>query len=179
MDYDNNTNTLINRGQPRQRMSYKKKTKQWRKDNVDQADRMSFYHNAGVRQTLSNRIRNSLLYAGYPSVQDMAMVLNPNQVSAEYIPDKVPHHPIMAPKIDVLLGEEINRNFDYTFAVISPDAVSSKEEEKRKVIHESLMSLVQQRATPEGVEEEVSNLQKYLKYTWQDSRERMVNLMMN
>ena len=172
-------NKLINRGQPRQRLSYKKKTKQWRKDNIDQAERLSFYHNAGVRQSINNRIRNSLLYSGHPSPADMAIALNPNEVDAEYIPQTVPHHPIMSPKIDVLLGEEINRNFDYSFAVISPDAVSSKEEEKRVVIQDALVSLVQENASPDMVEEKMAKLQKYMRYTWQDSRERMVNLLMN
>jgi len=172
-------NKLINRGQPRQRLAYKSKTKQWRKDNIDQAERMSFYHNPGVRQDINNRIRNSLLYSGIPSPADMKIALNPNEVDASYIPEKVPHHPIMTPKIDVLLGEEINRNFDFSFAVISPDAISSKEEEKRKVVEEALAELVQNNADPKEVEESMGKLQKYLKYTWQDSRERMVNLMMN
>ena len=172
-------NKLINRGQPRQRMSYKSKTKQWRRDNIDAAERMSLYHNSSVRQTISNRIRNSLLYSGHPSPVDMAAALNPNQVSAEYIPDTVPHHPIMAPKIDVLLGEEINRSFDYAFTVISPDAVSQKEQDKSEVVRKELMTLVQNNAGPEEVEKGLGNLEKFLKYTWQDSRERMVNLMMN
>ena len=172
-------NKLINKGQPRQRLAYKRKTKKWRKENVDQAERMSFYHNAGVRQSIGNRIRNSLLYSGHPSPTDMAVALNPNNVSAEYIPDSVPHHPIMAPKIDVLLGEEINRDFDYSFTVISPDAVSTKEKAKGAVVSKALMELVQSNASPEQVEAEMAGLQKYLKYTWQDTRERMVNLLMN
>lgn len=171
-------NKLINRGQPRQRLSYKRKNKKWRQDNVDQAERMSFYHNSGVRQGLNNRIRNSLLYSGFPSAADMASVLNPNQVSAEYVPVSVPHHPIMAPKIDVLLGEEINRNFDFSFAVISPDAISSKEGDKKAAVEEAVVALIQSNPDEEQVKVGLEKLQKYLKYTWQDTRERMVNLLM-
>ncbi len=172
-------NKLINKGQPRQRLPYKSKSKKWRQENVDQAERLSIYYNAGVRQTIENRIRNSMLYSGHPSVDDMALSLNPNEVSADYVPDSVPHHPIMAPKIDVLLGEEINRNFDYSFAVISPDAVSQKEEDRKAVVEKSLQDLVATNPNPEQVEAHMARLQKYLKYTWQDSRERMVNLLMN
>lgn len=172
-------NKLINKGQPRQRMSYKQKTKKWRQENVDQAERLSIYHNAGVRQSIENRIRNSMLYSGYPSMDDMALALNPNDVSAEYIPDKVPHHPIMSPKIDVLLGEEINRNFDYSFVAISPDAVSEKEEAKKAAVESALQEMIQSNPNPEEVEKHMGRLQKYLKYTWQDTRERMVNLLMN
>lgn len=172
-------NQLINKGQPRQRLPFKKKSKKWRQENVDQAERLSIYHNAGVRQTIQNRIRNSMLYSGHPSIDDMALALNPNEVSAEYVPDRVPHHPIMAPKIDVLLGEEINRNFDYSFAVISPDAVSEKEEGRKAIIAQELQELVASNPNPEEVEKKMAQLEKYMKYTWQDSRERMVNLLMN
>ena len=172
-------NKLINQGQPRQRLPYKSKGKAWRRENVDRAERLSIYHNAGVRQTIENRIRNSMLYSGIPSMDDMAMALNPNEVDATYIPDRIPHHPIMAPKIDVLLGEEINRNFDYSFAVISPDAVSQKEEERKKIVEEALQELISQNAGPDEIKERLDKLSKYLKYTWQDSRERMVNLLMN
>lgn len=172
-------NKLINRGQPRQRLSFKRKNDKWRKENIDLAERLSLYHNAGVRQSINNRIRNSLLYSGHPSPQDMALSLNPNEVSADYVPKAVPHHPIMSPKIDVLLGEEINRNFDYSFTVISPDAISDKEESKRRTITESVVEMVQSNASPEEVEVGMGRLQKYLRYTWQDSRERMVNLLMN
>jgi len=172
------TTRLINKGQPRQRLPFKKKTKAWRRDNVDQAERMSIYHNEGVRQTLENRIRNSMLYSGHPSPTDMAMALNPNQISAEYIPDSVPHHPIMAPKIDVLLGEEINRNFDYVFMATSPDAVSSKSEERLKIIKENLQELVQKRASKEEIEDSMKKLQKFFKYSYKDAREHMVNTLM-
>lgn len=172
-------NTLINKGQPRQRLPFNKKTKTWRRDNVDQAERLSLYNNEGVRQTIENRIRNSMLYSGFPSVEDMAMALNPNQVSAEYIPEKVPHHPIMAPKIDVLLGEEINRNFDYSFAVISPDAITQKENDRKATVEKELADIVNSNPNPEEVQKRMESLAKYLKYSWQDSRERMVNLLMN
>ena len=122
---------FINRGLPRQRLSYKQKTKKWRKENVDNAERFSLYNNEGVRNTLENRIKNTLLYSGIVVASDMALALNPNNISAEYIPDKVPHHPVMAPKLDVLIGEEINREFDYEFTTISPDAVSAKQSERR------------------------------------------------
>ena len=41
---------------PPQRLSYSKKTKAWRKKNVDYADNGSIYYNSGVRQTIEGRI---------------------------------------------------------------------------------------------------------------------------
>ena len=54
-------NKLINQGQPRQRLPYKSKGKAWRRENVDRAERLSIYHNAGVRQTIENRIRKEII----------------------------------------------------------------------------------------------------------------------
>ena len=131
----------INRGAPRQRLSYKKKGKQWRKDNIDTQEKHSLYHNEGVRSLITNRVKNSLLYSGIVMPEDMREALNPNQIEADYIPIKVPHHPIMTPKIDVLLGEELNRKFDYYFTVISPDAVSTREDDKKKEVFKLLSDM--------------------------------------
>lgn len=171
-------NNSVRRGMPRQRLSYKQKTNKWRQENIDQAERFSLYHNEGVRQSLNNRIKNTLLYSGIVVPSDMAIALNPNELEAEYVPENVPHHPIMAPKIDVLIGEEINRKFDYHFTVVSPDAISEKENQKKQEILEGLANIIQTTSNPQEVEQKMAGLQKYLKYDYQDIRERMVNLLM-
>ena len=171
-------NNTVKRGAPRQRLPYKSKTKKWRQQNVDQAERYSLYHNQGIRQSLNNRIRNTLLYNGIVSPSEMESSLNPNGVSAEFIPQAVPHHPIMTPKLDVLIGEEINRKFDYYFTVISPDAMSQKENDKAKEIKKALVEMLNTATSEEEAEEKMQDLQKYLKYDYQDMRERMVNLLM-
>jgi len=172
-------NDSVKRGAPRQRLSYKLKNKKWRQDNIDQAERFSLYNSEGVRQSLSNRISNTLLYSGIVSPKDMAKALNPNEVDASYIPTAVPHHPIMSPKIDVLIGEEINRKFDYHFTVTSPDAITEKEDGKKQEVLSQLSAMIQSSATSEEeVNQKMEGLQKYLKYDYQDMRERMANLLM-
>lgn len=168
-------NQSISRGAPRQRLSYKQKGKKWRQENIDQAERFSLYHNEGVRQTLDNRIKNTLLYGGIVVPMEMALALNPNEIDADYIPIRVPHHPIMTPKIDVLIGEEINRKFDYHFTVSSPDAISMKEDDKKTQIFGRLSQIIQEESSPEEIEQKMGELQKFLKYEYQDIRERMVN----
>ena len=168
----------IRSGMPRQRLPFSKKGKKWRQENIDQAERLSLYHNEGVRQTLNNRIKNTLLYNGVVVATDMVGALNPNNLEADYVPVSVPHHPIMTPKIDVLIGEEINRQFDYHFTVISPDAVSEKENDKKEKILEQLSDIIQTTSSPEEIEEKMKGLQKWLKYDYHDMRERMVNLLM-
>lgn len=171
-------NDNIKRGAPRQRLPFRKKGKEWRKENIDAAERHSLYHNEGVRQTLTNRIRNSMLYSGIVVPEDMAAALNPNDVDANYIPAEVPHHPIMTPKLDVLLGEEINREFDYTFTVTSPDAVTQKEQGKKKELMRQLSTIIETAKTEEETQKKMAELQKYMKYEYHDMRERSVNLLM-
>jgi len=160
---------------PRQKLSYSAKGKQWRKDNVNHADKYSFYNNERVRQTLRNRIINLNLYNGIVSPEDIANTLNPQGIDADFITREIPHHPIMTPKIDVLIGEEINRPFDWFFTVISPDAISKKEEEKSALVKQKLVSILQQGLSEEEAQKEIEKFSKYLKYNFQDSRERMVN----
>lgn len=171
-------NDTIRRGAPRQRLPFVRKTKKWRQENIDRAEKYSLYHNEGIRQSLQNRIRNSLLYGGIITASDMALALNPNEVDANYIPQEVPHHPIMTPKLDVLIGEEINRSFDYSFTVISPDAISQKEADKKKEIMVQISDMVQNSASEEEAKEKIEGMQKFLKYDYQDIRERSVNLLM-
>lgn len=160
---------------PRQKLPYKQKGREWRKSNVDHADKYSFYNNEKVRQTVQNRVINLNLYNGITSPQDMFQTLNPQQIEAEFITKVIPHKPIMTPKIDVLVGEEINRPFDWYFTVVNKDAVSKKEEEKSQLIKEKLISIIQQGLSEEEAQAELEKYSKYLKYNFQDSRERMVN----
>ena len=160
---------------PRQKLNYTQKNKAWRKDNIDHADKFSFYNNEKVRQTLRNRIINLNLYNGITSPHDMLSTLNPQGIDAEFISKKIQHHPIMVPKIDVLVGEEINRPFDWFFTVSNPDAISRKEEDISKMLKEQLVSILQRNLSEEDAQAELVKYSKYLKYNFQDSRERMVN----
>ncbi len=163
---------------PRQKLAYNKKNKLWRISCVDHGDKFSFYNNEKVRQTLKNRIINLNLYNGRTSPQDMANTLNPQRIDADFINKVIPHHPIMVPKIDVLVGEEINRPFDWFFTVINPDAITKKEVEREGLLKEKLISIIQQGLSEQDAQKELEKYHKYLKYNYQDSRERMVNHLM-
>lgn len=160
---------------PRQRLSYKQKNKEWRIDNVDYADKFSFYNSEPVRNTLRNKILNLNLYNGKVDVRDMTNVVNPNHLDASFIPDNIPHVPILVPKVDLLVGEEIKRRFDWSVIVTNPEAVSKKEEEKKNFVMQKLTEYLQANYSDEELDAKMQELQKYLKYEWQDLREKMAN----
>lgn len=160
---------------PRQKLPFKKKNKEWRKDNIDHADKHTFYHSEEVRQTLKNKIINLNLYNGIVDVRDLTNVVNPNQIDASYTPDNIPHNPIIVPKIDLLVGEEIKRRFDWSVVVTNADAITKKEEDKKKFLMERLSQMLQQNYQEDELKVKMEELGKYMKYSWQDLREKMAN----
>tara|TARA_R110000822_G_scaffold302649_1_gene426911 strand:- start:2112 stop:4526 length:2415 start_codon:yes stop_codon:yes gene_type:complete len=166
---------INNLNQPPQRVPYSKKTKEWRKDNVDAADKHSFYHNESVRQTIRNKVINLNLYNGIVNVKDLTDVVNPYHMDASFVPDNIPHHPICVPKIDLLVGEEIKRRFDWKVVVSNADAVSAKENEKKKALMQKMGEFVQANYPEDELEAKFKELQDYMKYDWQDLREKMAN----
>lgn len=158
---------------PQQRLSYSKKTKEWRKDNIDYADKHSFYHNESVRKSLKNKITNLNLYNGIVDIRDLKDVVNPYQMDASYIGDNIPHHPIAVPKIDLLVGEEMKRRFDYKVMVTNHNAVSEKEESKKEELIAKMTEYITNNYSEEEAEQKFEELEKYMKYDWQDVRERL------
>lgn len=164
-----------NMTQPRQRLPYKSKTKEWRKDNVDYGSTHSFYDNAEIRGSLENKIINLNLYNGIVDVRDMKQIINPAGEDATYIPDNVPHHPIIVPKIDLLVGEEINRPFDFSFIVTDSDSITKKVADKTEEYRQSIMQFLEANYSEEQLEQEIAKLDKYMRYTWKDQRELLAN----
>lgn len=163
---------------PKQRISYSSKNKTWRKSNIDFADKYSFYNNESVRATLKNRIINLNLYNGKVSSDDIANTLNPNGLVANFVSENIPHKPIIVPKIDILVGEEINRKFDWFATLTNPDSISLKEKDKAKAVRQKLTSIMQEKLSKEEFEMEMKNLDRFLRYEYQDMRERMANQLL-
>jgi hypothetical protein len=161
--------------QPVQKISYIRKTKSWRKDNVDSGDNYSFYNNESVRKSLKNKIINLNLYNGIVDINDLIDVVNPYNLNASFVPDNIPHHPIVVPKIDLLVGEEIKRRFDWNVIVTNSDAISKKEEDKKKVLLEQMSNFLKANYAEEELQQKAQELEDYMKYDWQDLREKLAN----
>lgn len=161
--------------QPRQRLSFVKKNKEWRKDNLDFSDKYSFYHDDGVRRTFKNKVINYNLYNGILDMNDLTEVVNPHHLEASYIPQQIPHIPIIVPKIDLLVGEEIKRRFDWSVIVTNADAISKKEEDKKTFLFQKLSEMLEANYQEEELKQKMDELGKYMKYSWQDLKEKMAN----
>lgn len=160
---------------PSQRLAYIKKGKQWRIDNIDAADRHSFYHNESVRQTIKNKVINLNLYNGIVDIRDLTDVVNPYQLNASFIPDNLPHHPIAVPKIDLLVGEETKRRFDWKIIVTNQNAITDKENSRKDILFEKMNEYLQANYQEEELQSKLAEIEDYFKYDWQDIREKMAN----
>ena len=161
--------------QPRQRLPYKQKNTEWRKSNIDFSDKYSFYHDNSVRRTFKNKVINYNLYNGILDMQDLTEVVNPHHLEASYVPQQIPHIPIIVPKIDLLVGEEIKRRFDWSVIVTNPDAITKKEDDKKKFLFDKLSQMLEANYQEDELKQKMDELGKYMKYSWQDLREKMAN----
>lgn len=165
---------------PPHQLSFKKKNKEWRKKFVDWADSKTFSTNSLVRKSVFHKKINYDLLRGILHRSDMEAILNPEHLQAGFIPDKVPHYPIMNSKLNVLIGEESKRVFDFRVVVTNPNSISEIENTKRDIMRERLQDLIADQSLSE--EEFNQNLEKfgdYFTYEYQDMREVRANCLLN
>lgn len=160
---------------PRQKLPYSKKTRKWRIENVDYANNYSLHFSNNVRKSLKNKIINLNLYNGILDMEDLNNIVNPYHTDASFIPHTIPHNPILAPKIDLLVGEEAKRPFEYRAVVSNQKALSDKDDARKEELMQRVMEIVLGDKTDEEAEVAFEKLGQFMTYDWQDLRERMVN----
>ena len=165
---------------PPQQLPFSKKNKKWRKQCVDWGDSKTFFNFSPVRKSVIHKKINYDLINGKLHMTDLELIINPENVQAGYIPDKIQHYPIMNSKLDVLIGEESKRVFDFKVIVTNPNAISEIENNKKNEILQRLQQLVQKRGlSEEQVNEELNKINQYYSYEWQDMREVRANAILN
>ena len=127
--------SIIENGFPAQRISYKKKTQEWRKKCVDWADNKSYYNYSPVAATVNNMKKNYDLVSGIIHKEDLLPFLNPDNLEGNLYPENIKHHPIINSKLRTLQGEESGRLFDHRIVITNPNALSELEDIKKQQIH--------------------------------------------
>ena len=165
---------------PPQQLPYRKKTKEWRKKCVDWADSKNFFNSDLVRNSVMHKKINYDLLNGKLYMDDLALIVNPDDIQASYIPDNIQHYPIINSKLEVLIGEESKRIFDFKVIVTNPNAISEIEINKKNAILQELQQLIQSQVqSEEEFQEEVQKLQRKFNYEWQDLKEIQGNELLN
>ena len=165
---------------PRQMLPFSKKTKKWRKDCLLWANQKTFFNYSLVRKSVMHKKINYDLISGKLHMADMAMVLNPDNIKAAFIPDRIQHYPIMNSKLNVLRGEESKRVFDFKVVVTNPNAISEIEENKKNEILQRLQELIEsQDLSEDEYNKELEKLNDFYTYEWQDFKEIRANELLN
>lgn len=165
---------------PQQMLPISKKTKEWRKSCLLWANQKTFFNYSLVRKSVVHKKINYDLLNGRLHMSDLELVLNPDQIKAGYIPDRIQHYPIMNSKLNVLRGEEAKRVFDYRVIVTNPNAISEIEDNKKN----ELLQRLQEAISDTNLSEDEFNLKMeelndYYTYEWQDIREVRANELLN
>ncbi len=165
---------------PRQMLPFSKKTKQWRKKHCDWASSRAFFSYSPVRKSVLHKKINYDLLNGKLHMNDLMLVINPDNIKAEFIPSKIQHYPIMNSKLNVLRGEESKRVFDYRVVITNPNAISEIEESKKAEIMQRLQQIIADEAqSEEEFSAELDKLNEYMTYEWQDMKEVRANALLN
>lgn len=165
---------------PRQQLPFSKKTKDWRRQCVDWAEGKTFFNHSLVRKSVIHKKINYDLLNGKLHMDDLQLVLNPNNLDAGFIPEQIQHYPIMNSKLNVLRGEESKRVFDYRVVITNPNAISEIEENKKNEIMSRMQQIIQDSSqSEEEFEAELDKINDYFTYEWQDMREVRANALLN
>ena len=165
---------------PRQMLSFKAKTKEWRKNHLLWANTKTFFNFAPVRKSMRHKRINYDLLNGKLHMEDLQMILNPDHIEASFIPDKIQHYPIMNSKLEVLRGEENKRVFDFKVVVTNPTSISEIENNKKNALLQDLQQLMADTSmSEEEFNQKLEKLNDYYTYEWQDFREIRANALLN
>ena len=165
---------------PRQMLPYSQKTKKWRKDCVLWGNNKTFFNYSLVRKSVIHKQINYNLLRGKLNMQDMQLILNPDDLKAGFIPDRIQHYPIMQSKLNLLRGEESKRVFDFRVVVTNPLAISEIENNKKNELLQRLQEEVSDTSQSEDeFNEKLEKINDYYTYEWQDLKEIRANALLN
>jgi hypothetical protein len=167
---------------PKQNIPDSQKTKEWCKMNIRAMLAYQDYTTKFNRERKKD-YENYLLYNGVFDTKTFEYVTNTYGISS---PARLVNHPIIAPKIDLLVGEFMSQELDFTVEAVNEAAVSKKLDRKVAIVAEKIMRSVRREMEEEleisfddadvGVEEMPEDIDKFLKLNGREQVEQLVFL---
>lgn len=164
---------------PSQKKLFDSKTPKWRKQHLDFAEELININDSPIRSSIASKVRNMNSYVGKINKSEYEIVLNPNNLKKFFNKEAIQHYPIAVPYINVLVGEEFDRRFEWQARLTNPNAISKIEEDKKDQLIKTITDLMQNtELSEEEAEEKLINKIKYLNYEYQDIKEVKANMLL-
>jgi len=156
---------------PNQKVSTIKKTKQWFIDNIDAGESLLLNANSFNNDYHKEQKINLDIYNGIINESDIDTAFNPMGFTGNF-PATTQNYAIAAPKIDLLIGEEWKRRFDWKLITVNEDAISELESSKlEKLMELTVNSIKDKEQDPNKIQQSIQKLDKYYKYEYQDIKQ--------
>ncbi len=158
---------------PAQKKPLREKTKAWREACVNGIIGRIGQGRIGSRNRRDNMAILYDLYNGQFNKDDLKYIVDPFEVGDTF-PASPQEFNIIRPKVDLLIGEESKRPFNYLVIQTNDEAVSQLQEKKKQMITQYMLQEL-------GIGEEDLEVQtppqieKYLKSTYRTNAERQAN----
>jgi hypothetical protein len=176
---------------PRQRLSRSQKGKKWGQTCIDELEKITYGDiNYNGRSSRYKKQINYDLFNGRLDQNDFQYILNPFGFNESEFPATMQHYDIISPKIQLLMGEEIKRPFNFKVVSHDPDAISQLEEKKKEMLMDYLYTILvpaEDQAQQAQAQQELeandpdaaamakpktpAQIEKYINYDYQDIRE--------
>lgn len=155
-----------------------RKTKQWYYDHVDAARHMMGYESDnGFRISMQEKRLLYDLHYGKVDMNDFRKIADPMGVDPSF-PESVENYPFIKKFLNVLIGEEMDMEFDFTCLLENEDAITEKEDERRQYIQETIMAEMAGETDENILNKKMERLNRSGNMEWQDIREKRANALL-
>lgn len=150
---------LYNANFPQQKLPLKKKDEQWQHDCVNYIIGEGNVVSGGMQKTRFSELQTYYdLYNSIFDEKDFKRITNPFKVSDGF-PATPQDFNIIRPKVDILIGEETKRPFNFRVVRTSQDATSDLMDQEKEMLIQYMMSAIMGRMSPEEQQQFQQQLQ--------------------
>lgn len=150
---------LYNANFPQQKLPLKKKDEQWQHDCVNYIIGEGNVVSGGMQKTRFSELQTYYdLYNSIFDEKDFKRITNPFKVSDGF-PATPQDFNIIRPKVDLLIGEETKRPFNFRVVRTSQDATSDLMDQEKEMLIQYMMSAIIGRMSPEEQQQFQQQLQ--------------------
>ena len=150
---------LYNANFPQQKLPLKKKDEQWQHDCVNYIIGEGNVVSGGMQKTRFSELQTYYdLYNSIFDEKDFKRITNPFKVSDGF-PATPQDFNIIRPKVDLLIGEETKRPFNFRVVRTSQEATSDLMDQEKEMLIHYMMSAIMGRMSPEEQQQFQQQLQ--------------------